>query len=75
MMPNLRMKKELADFLKVPVHQLISFSPDPKLLRNSCGECKFWNAGVCDLGKGDRVELPADSHSCKRFAGKEAANG
>ncbi len=67
MMPNLRMRKELADFLKVPEHQLISFSPDPKLLRNSCGECKFWNAGVCDLGNGDRVELPADSHSCKRF--------
>lgn len=67
MTPNLRMRKELADFLNVPEHQLCGYTPDPKLLRNSCGECKFWNAGVCDLGNGDRVELPADSHSCKRF--------
>lgn len=65
MMPNLRMRKELADFFKVPEHQLISFSPDPELLRHTCGECEKWNAGVCDLGNGNRMALPADSHQCK----------
>ena len=67
MNPNLRMRKELAAFLKVPEHQLIGYTPDPKLLRHSCGECNFWKDGVCDLGNGDRVELPACCHSCKHF--------
>ena len=66
MIPNPRMRRELAEFLKCPVEHVMGFTPDPKLYRHSCEECRRWKRGVCDLN-GDVMECPGCAHSCGKF--------
>ena len=64
---NPRCVLELAEFLKVPAHQLISYTPARHLLKNNCGTCRYFRDNVCDIGDGNPVETMADCHSCGHY--------
>ena len=58
---------DLAEFLKVPAHHLISYSPARHLLKNRCGTCRYFCGNVCDIGDGNPVETVAECHSCEKY--------
>lgn len=68
---NPRCILELAEFLNVPAHQLISYTPARHLLKNNCGSCLFFRANVCDIGDGRKpIETMAECHACEHYKKK-----
>lgn len=62
---------ELAEFLKVPVNHLISYTPARHLLKNRCGTCRYFCGNVFDIGDVKPVETVAECHSCGHYKRKE----
>ncbi len=69
---NPRYEKELADFLKCKPWQVISYTPTPDILEHTCGECKYYASGWCNLDPADPLNTVfSDMHSCRHFKPKQ----